>query len=563
MVLVVSKEPMRQIRLTPATIASAAGLICLLVYLRTLGCDFVSYDDPDYVLNNPLIRHLDLRLVVSVFSESYNGWWMPLTWISLAIDYHFWELHPLGYHLTNILLHSVNTGLVVLIAGKIWAQIQGQDSGDRLAGDDPACQRRRDYLYPLTLLLAGLLWGIHPLRVESVAWVTERKDVLNGTFSLASILLYLRYAQGRAGDDRRAWGVYLLSLLMFALSLMAKSVSVVLPLMLLVIDWYPLNRLQRERIFPVLAEKLPFLLMSVAITIVTIRITSQVGYLVPYSVFPLTQRLAVSGNALFEYFRLMLYPIGILPFYLIPDPIPVSFTIKTVIFASVAIFCFRVRSRHPWLPAMLLLFLLPLMPVLALFQNGDQALAARFTYLPSLAPTIAVVLAGAMICSTTLKTVRWKSLCGAGALVAVLLYAAVTIRDIAVWQDSVSLWTRVIDLQPEVASYKERGKLYAARGDYRAAVDDFSAAIGMASGVWQHSIYNLYAYRGETYRSMGRYPEAVQDFTTAISFYPHPVYYHYRGIALQQSGQLTAAAEDFAKAGGATGPLDWFERADR
>jgi protein O-mannosyl-transferase len=546
---------MSPIRFSTATIASAAGLICLFVYLRTLGCDFVSYDDPDYVLNNPLIRHLDARLVVSAFSESYNGWWMPLTWISLAIDYHFWELNPLGYHLTNILLHSVNTGLVVLIADNLLkSRRELRDEGREDAGG---------YLYPVTLLLAGLLWGIHPLRVESVAWVTERKDVLNGAFSLASILLYLRYAECRAGNDRRAWGVYLLSLLMFALSLMAKSVSVVLPLMLLVIDWYPLNRLQRGRIFPLLAEKLPFLLMSVAMAIVTIRFTSQVGYLVPYSVFPLTQRLTVSGNALFEYFRLMIYPIGILPFYLIPDPLPVSFTLKTIVFTVGAIFCFRVRNSHPWLPAMLLLFVLPLLPVLALFQNGDQALAARFTYLPSLAPSIVVAVAGALKFSSTLKAARWKSLCGAAALVVLLLYAAVTVRDIAVWQDSVSLWSRVIDLQPEVASYKERGKLYAARGDYRAAVDDFSAAIGMAGGVWVRSIYNLYAYRGEAYLSMGRYSEAVQDFTTAISLYPHPVYYHYRGIALQQLGQTAEANEDFARAGGATGPLDWFERAER
>ena len=554
---------MRLGRFSTVTVACAAGLISLLVYLRTLGCDFVSYDDPDYVLNNPLIRHLDLRLVVSAFSEPYNGWWMPLTWISLAIDYHFWELNPLGYHLTNILLHSINTGLVVLIAARVWTRIQGQDSGSPLPGDDPAGQRQGEYLYPLTLLLAALLWGIHPLRVESVAWVTERKDVLNGLFSLSSILLYLRYAQSRAADGRGAAGVYLLSLLMFALSLMAKSVSVVLPVMLLVIDWYPLDRLHRGRISPVLAEKLPFFLLSVVMAIVTIRFTSQVGYLVPYSVFPFSQRLAVSGNALFEYCRLTLWPIGILPFYLIPDPIPASFTLKTVVFAAGTFFCFRVRNKHPWLPAMLLLFMLPLVPVLAFFQNGDQAFAARFTYLPSLAPAIVAALLVAMLCTKNLHAIRWNLLFGAGALVVVLLYVAVTVRDIAVWQDSVSLWTRVIDLRPEVASYKERGKLYAARGDYRAAVDDFSAAIRMASGVWRRSVYNLYAYRGEAYRTMGRYPEAVQDFTTAISLYPHPLYYHYRGLALQQLGQTTAANEDFAKAGGAAGPLDWFERVER
>jgi tetratricopeptide (TPR) repeat protein len=297
--------------------------------------------------------------------------------------------------------------------------------------------------------------------------------------------------------------------------------------------------------------------------IVTIRFTSQVGYLVTYSSFPFSQRLAVSGNALFEYCRLMLYPIGILPFYLIPDPIPVSFTFKTAVFAFGAFICFRVRNNHPWLPAILLLFVLPLVPVLAFFQNGDQAFAARFTYLPSLGLSVGAALLISGLFSKRRPAVRWNLLCSAGVLVVVLLYVAVTVRGIAVWQDSVSLWTRVIDLQPEVASYKERGKLYAERGDYRDAVNDFSSAIGMATGVWQRSVYNLYAFRGEAYRSMGRYSEAVQDFTTAISLYPHPVYYHYRGMALQQLGQSTAASDDFARADGAAGPLDWFERSER
>jgi hypothetical protein len=549
----ISKEPMKHFRFSTATSASAAGLLCLLVYLPTLGCGFVSYDDPDYVLNNPLIRQLDLRLLVSAFAAPYIGWWMPLTWVSLAIDYHFWGLNPLGYHLTNILLHSINTGLVVLIADKLLCrQGLGDEGREGTAG----------YLPPATILLAGLLWGLHPLRVESVAWVTERKDVLNGLFSLGSVLLYLKYVQSRDQAGRGRAGLYLLSLLLFALSLMAKSISVVLPAMLLVIDWYPLKRLHKGSIFPLLAEKIPFFLLSVIMAVITMRFGSQAGYLVPYSVFPFSQRLAVSGHALFEYCRLMLWPAGILPFYLIPDPIPVSYALKAIAFSIGAFFCFHQRQRRPWLLSMLLLFVLPLLPVLAFFQNGDQALAARFTYLPSLAPTIVAVLASGALCSGLFKSGRGATLCGTVALAAVLACASVTLTGISVWQDSVSLWTRVIDLRPEVASYKERGRIYLDRGDYGAAVNDFSSAIALASGVWQRKAYNLYAFRGEANRSMGRLAEAVQDFTAAIAIYPHPVYYYHRGMALQQLGRAAAASEDFARASGMTGPLEWFERAE-
>ncbi len=140
-------------------VALAAGIICLLIYLPALQCGFVNFDDPEYILNNDLIRHLDRDLFISAFTQAHVGWWMPLTWISLALDYHFWQLNPFGYHLTNILLHAVNTALVVLLAGAV-TKVRSTD--------DLSLEPR--YLHWAMLLLAGLFFGIHPLRVESVAW---------------------------------------------------------------------------------------------------------------------------------------------------------------------------------------------------------------------------------------------------------------------------------------------------------------------------------------------------------------------------------------------------------
>jgi tetratricopeptide (TPR) repeat protein len=545
-------------RISDKALAAGVGLVCLLVFLRSLGCDFVNYDDPEYVLINPIIRQFDYNLLVSAFTEPHIGWWMPLTWISFAIDFHYWKFNPLGYHLTNALLHAGNAGLVSLIAGQIVQSVLTET-------ECHTAERAKNihFLYIVVPLLAGLLWGIHPLRVESVAWVTERKDVLNGLFTLGAIYFYLLYVGKRESNVRGFLCLYLISLSLFALSLMSKSISVVVPAMLLVIDWYPLNRLRRGHVRRVLSEKIPFILLSVSMAILTVHFSAQAGYLVPYSEFPFSQRLIVSGNALIQYIWLMLYPFGLMPFYLIPDPIPHFYTFKAVLFVIFACFCYVKRKSHRWLIPLLLLYIFPLIPVLAFFQNGDQAYAARFTYLASLAPTIAVACAFGSVCLHGSGFERQKARYGYILMAVIVVLGSMTIRDIAVWKDSISMWSRVIDIQPEVPSYKERGRLYAARGNYSAAVNDFTAAIAIASGVWKQNIFTLYAFRGEAYRLAGQYPQALQDFTTAISMNPHPVYFSRRGQILKQQGKLDAAGEDFAKAGGVTAPLEWFDGAGR
>ena len=497
--------------------ALVAGLTCLLVYLRALTCGFVSLDDPEYVLNNAAIRHFDWNLVVTSFTGATAGFWMPLTWISLALDHQIWRLNPLGYHLTNILLHAINAGMVVLIADRLCRGLFAEE-WERTG---------RAYLYPGMLLLAGLLFGIHPLRVESVAWVTERKDVLNGLFSLGSILCYLRYVQQQeatgAGGAPRRW--YFFSFALFGLSLLAKSVSVVLPAMFLVADWYPLGRLRQERLGTLVAEKLPFLFLSGAMSVATLYFTAQSRFLVSYEDFPLGQRLLVSGNAVFEYCRLLLVPVGISPFHVIPDPIPTAYAVTT---GLVAVICVGVAAarKSRWVPAAWLAFLLPLLPVLAFFQNGDQSFASRFTYLPSVAPGIAVAaLAAAAVARGNGFLLRR----GVPALTALLLlfHAGMTYRLIGVWQDTGTVWSRAIDLEPQAILFKERGIYHHGAGRYDAAVADYTEALGRATAGLQPYLYNLYAYRGEALRAAGRYEEAVADLSRAIALYPHPEYYHF------------------------------------
>lgn len=534
-------------RKIPIKVAVVSGLIALLVYLRALSCGFVNLDDPVYVLDNSLIRHFDWSFFSSVFTNSYLGWWMPLTWVSLALDYQFWTLNPFGYHLTNIVLHAVNTGLVVLIAARFLTVRHVGALADK-------------YNYPVALLLVGLLWGIHPLRVESVAWITERKDVLNGVFTLGSILFYLRHVQMKESGMAQIFsGYYLLSLGLFLLSLMAKSVSVVIPAVLLVLDWWPLARLQKGKIRTVLIEKIPFFVVSAIMAAATIYFTAEARYLISNDDFPFWQRVIVSGNALFEYCRLLLFPVGIIPLHLIPDPIPFAYTVKALTAAVMIVSCLFFGRKTGWLSAMVLCFVLPLLPVLAFFQNGDQAFASRFTYLPSIAPCIGVVFLFLAMHGRTARGGRLFRFATLGSAAVVLLfYMVLTLKLITVWNNSETLWNRIVEVEPSAPVFKERAFTYVKMGKYNEAVNDYSAAIKNPPAVWLPYVYNLYAFRGEAQFLAGRHEEAVQDFSTALSMFPHPVYYRLRADVLHKIGRIAEAGDDLRRAGGDVTPLVWY-----
>jgi hypothetical protein len=528
-------------------------VICLLAFLRSLSCGFVNLDDYEYVLNNPLLRQLDTGAMLEAFTKPHAGFWMPLTWISLACDYHFWGLNPLGYHLTNIVLHAANTGLVVLIADRVLTK--GHVTGTQAAG-----MKHEDFLYPVTLMLAGLLWGIHPLRVESVAWVTERKDVLNGLFAFSSVLCYLRYARLRdSGEAFRA--CYLLALFLFACSLMAKQVTVVLPLVLLALDWH-WERVERAGVFNLLIEKIPFILVSGAMAAITLHFAKQSGILLPHDTLPFVQRLLISGNALFEYCRLMIYPVGIMPLHIIDLSEMASYGAKTavvVVAACVALCVFRNRGAAV---VTALCFLLPLLPVLAIFQNGLQSFAARFTYLPAVAPAI-------LVCSVFAPFFRQGGDNGRrwGLGVAVLflitvtvVFAVATFRQIGVWKSTETVWTRIIEIKPSGRAYKERGMYRLANGNYAAAADDLAVSLEFARRADLPEIFNLHAFRGEALRQQQRYGEALDEFTRAIAVCPRREYYFRRGMVLEGVGRKETALEDFRRAGGVEEPMKWLER---
>jgi len=547
--VVISVDNLVKLLKSPRMMAAiSAAVICFIIYLRAFFCDFVNIDDYHYVVNNPAIRALGPEYIRVAFQSFYMGVWMPLTWLSFAVDYHFWGLDPRGYHLTNILLHAANTALVVLIADKIFQRLG-------------ISKKEEVFLYPATLLLAGLVWGIHPLRVESVAWVSERKDVLNGIFSLSSIYYYLRYVfavESLRENGRTLW-TYSICIIFFVLSLMVKPVSVVIPAMLLVLDWFPLNRFRNGISGQVLKEKIPFLVIAAIVSIMTILGASGDSPLISYQVFPFFRRVLLAGNALFEYCSMILYPVGITHLYLLPQFFPVSYSVNTFVVALFSCFILFTCKKIPLLTATWALFILPLAPLLGFFQSSAEAFVPHYTYLPSVAPSIAAAGIINLICDKYPRpSLRQLRLLIIGFTASLLVfYGIITYRLIGTWQNSETLWTRQILIQPVGRAYQMRGVYYLGKGRYLEAADDLLKAIAIANEVGYPGVYNAHAMRGAALNGAGRYEEAVQEFTEAIRLNPQPNYFYHRGLAFSALRMMKEAQDDFNVAGNDTGALGW------
>lgn len=577
-------------KMTVNKIALTAGLISLVVYLRAVAGDFVNYDDPRFVIDNPGIRHLDGNMIVSALTQQFsNDYWAPLTWISFAIDYSIWGLNPAGYHLVNILFHAVNTGLVVLIADRLWKHYKGMGAqaagmGDgyedvginrpaplAAVGSSSLKWKNMDWmaggtsLYSVMLLLAGLLWGLHPLRVESVAWVSERKDVLYGMLALCSVLCYLRDAEiMKTGNERGGRRYYLYSLILFMLALMAKPTSVFLPMLLVVADWYPFGRLRQGTIVKVLLEKLPYFALAAVVTVLTIITMSKTTAPYSYSEFSFTERLIISGHSIFEFMRLMLFPVGIHLFNTIAPVLanPVPAYAKTALVAGVACYSLYVVRRNPPVMAVWLSFLIPLLPTLAFFQVGvDVTYSTRHSYLAAVVPSIAAVaiLAGIYKKCSGSGQRYLHGLCMALVVVVMVFHVYMTEHLINSWRNSGTLWSRVIQFNPIGRAYNYRALYRTEIGQFSAAADDFLAAAEGAKEAGNPEAFNYYAYAGDAFFRSGRYENAVVAFSAAIELNPWPEYYYHRGLALKALGKANEAAEDFRMAGDKRGEIEFHK----
>jgi len=507
-------------------LAAAAAVVTLLVYLPSVRYGFVSFDDLRYVPANPAIRSIDAAFIKLIFTTVIASNWHPLTIFSYALDYLAWGASPTGYHLENIVWHSLNTALVLVLAIRL-LRTRGVEG--------PAAA--------YAAVAAAMVFGLHPTHVESVSWISERKDVLSGFFFILSLLAYLRYTDPYCG--RRPL-YYMVALFAFVLSVLAKPMAVTLPVVLLILDYYPLERLKGKYIKAV-AEKLPFFAVSLLVAALTLWAQSYGGAIKTVAAFSLSKRLFLSVKAPVFYLYKTIWPLKLSPVY-VPPPdtnlLSAGFIIPAAIVTAITVFCLYSARKNKLYLTVWLYFIVTLLPVIGIIQVGDQAAADRYTYLPGLGP---VMLFGALGYAVFIRLRgRGARAAAAGVLVVIsVLLGARTVSQQAVWKDSLSLWSHVIETEGEVPlAYNSRGLVYQELGEHDKAIADFNRAIALEPG------YAFpYNNRGYSYQQMHDTKNALKDYDRAIELNPNIASpYNNRGLLNYDREEFEKAIVDFKKA---------------
>jgi protein O-mannosyl-transferase len=537
-------------------LAAAVALATFMVYLPALRNEFVHWDDNRYIFENPYISPLNAAFFRWAFCGFHVSNWHPLTWISHALDYAFWGLNPVGHHLTNIILHAVNTAIVVLLSLKLFGIVRERSTMNSSSF----------FLSDKTVLVAagvtGLLFGIHPVHVESVAWVSERKDLLCALFFLLSIMSYVKYAgSGESGAaDRKSEGSgsdeagrkdfftnkhYLLALVFFVLALMSKPMAVSLPVVLLILDWHPLGWVRSWKTLRSAGiEKLPFIALSLASSVLTVLAQRGGKSVVSLNLVPLSTRLLVAVQSLAAYMEKMLLPFNLIPLYPYPREVTLlSFEYMSAILlvmGATAACAVLVRKRKFWLSAWGC-YVIMLIPVLGIIQVGNQPMADRYLYLPSLGPFILAGAGAAGIFEKMFRDERRgpfsRGVVVIAGLLLVLCLSYLTIRQTAVWRDNLSLWTYVIEKEPGKIplAYNNRGMVFFNAGNFDLAIADFNQAIAV-DPEYAKAYYN----RGSAYDKMGALDKAIADYRKTISLDPfYYEAYYYLDQALKKTDKHT------------------------
>jgi Flp pilus assembly protein TadD len=504
-------------------------LVCALLTAATLvtfwpltGCDFVNYDDTAYVTENPhVLTGLSLAKAGWAFRTSCLGNWHPLTMLSHMLDVQLFGLNPGWHHFTNLCFHVANTVLLFLLLRRLTSRV-----------------------WPSAFVAA--LFALHPLHVESVAWVSERKDVLSTFFGLLSLCAYARYAEvqsQQAGvriqhpvsgiqqhatrNTQHASAFYLLSLCCFALALLSKAMLVTLPFIMLLLDFWPLRRFQlstlnsqpptTQPLLRLLLEKWPFFFLSAIACIVTVIAQQESGAVQSLAVIPAGLRIE---NALVAYARYLgktlwpqalaipYPPVGHWPFAMV--------ALAAVLLAALSVGAWWVGRKFPFIAVGWLWFLGTLVPVIGIIQAGDQSLADRYTYFPLVGLFIALVWAAADIAP------GWhhrRAVLAAAASALLLLCAVATRVQLRCWRDSETLFLHAIEVtRGNYVAHNGLGLHLFKRGKVAEAIAHYEAALQI-NPLQDDAHSNL----GRALADQRRYDEAVAHFETALSLRPDDV----------------------------------------
>lgn len=474
----------------------ALALVTIVVYWRVSGYDFIGLDDPSYVYENSHVSSGLTRANIYWAFTSTDLNWHPLTWLSHMVDVQLFGLSPAPHHLVNLLFHVLNTLLLFLLLSRM----------------TDACWKSA---------FVAALFALHPMHVESVAWVAERKDLLSTSFWFLALLAYVRYA------SKPAIGQYLLVLFLFVLGLMTKPMLVTLPFVMLLFDYWPLNRTGMARnhmggtadtlntpavaSFPVwrlLVEKLPFLLLSVCSCVITLVAQRQAGAVATIKALPLSLRM---GNGLVSYVKYvgkMFWPVDLTIIYPLKDVGSAAVMGAGAAIGIVSWGVFRWGKKYPYLPVGWLMFLVTLVPVIGFVQVGEQAMAERYTYIPYFGLFLMITWGVAELVG---RLPRRRALLGAAAAMAITMAAAATSQRLGDWRNSVTMFSRAVEV-----------------------VDDY---------------YITHNLLGLALEEQGRAGEAISHFRTAIRLRPSFAIAHYNlGLALALQGDEVNALAGFGDA---------------
>jgi len=494
-----------------------AGLALLVfaAFGQTVEHRFINYDDSTYVYENPRIAGgLTVNGIISAFVQPHAQNWHPLTTLSHMLDCELWGLNPAGHHLVNVLLHLATTlllfGALHSITRNIWRSA-----------------------------LVAAVFAVHPLRVESVAWIAERKDVLSGVFFVLTILAYVHYVREQRISR------YLLTFVCFALALMSKPTVITLPVLLLFLDYWPLKRVaadipgrdnksaagRRNLLFllrsRILLEKIPLLFLSAISAVVTLVVQRQT---VEYSqAAPLTVRLVNAATVYVTYLGQMVWPSKLSVFYPQADKISATVAVGAALFLFVvtALVIWSSR-RHPFLLVGWCWYLVCLIPVSGLVQVGLQAHADRYTYLPGIGLTLGLVWYAADLASLRALSRRWAPTVG---VVIVLLWGWRASIQASFWKDSETLWRHALSVtQNNEVAHNNVAALLVKEGRIDEAIVHYQAALRIAPRLEMHnhlspaiienSLGNAFAEKGDLDAAIGHYRSALvvrPDFADARS----------------------------------------------
>jgi tetratricopeptide (TPR) repeat protein len=499
--------------------------VTFFCFLPSLQNKFVNLDDPQYILDNPAVKNINSENLKAIFSKQFVGNYQPVTMLSYMAEYKIFGLNPFGYHLMNLIFHLLGTLFVFLIIKNLTPTLKGEGSN-------------------LVAFITALLFGIHPLHVESVAWIAERKDVLYGFCFLWALYLYIPPPlPPKGGIIERLFSPFGgvrggLCLFLFSLSLLSKAQAVVLPVVFFAVDFLMNRKFTKKTIL----EKIPFFILAMAFGLLAIKLQGKAGAMQTYQYFPVYERILFSCYALMTYLHKLILPINLSCFYPYPETDDKINTIwvylsPVVLLALVFIIWKFFRGSRIVLFGTAF-FLITIVLVLQLLPIGDALTADRYTYIPSI---------GLFFIASNYFVVQLQKssrILLYPPLAYLLFFGYLTFQRTKVWHDSITLYTDAIDKGYKAAIiYNNRGAVLSDSTRNEEALKDFTSLVAL-----KPRYPNGWRNKGLIEERLGKKEDAIRSHTEEIKYYPEDTKnYMSRGTLLEGKNDFEGAIKDFSK----------------